>query len=284
MKLSKYWLLCWMVSPLMSLAEPIKLGQVSLSFYAVTGGIVQHVLEKEGYTVQLVEGSHADIYPKVGSGEVDILAASWLPNAHASLYRNVEEHTFKLTKLYDDARLYWTVPAYVPATLVSSIEDLAKPEVKSRMPANIVSLPESTGLTILGNEVVKRYGLDAVGYQLQAAPPATWVSTFKTAYETQSWVVFPLWQPQWLNAVYDLRVLKDPKDVFGVDSAYLIANRQLKTKLSPRALSHLMNIRLSIEAITEMDRSMNVDKLSAREAAANWIAAHPDQVNRWQPK
>jgi ABC-type proline/glycine betaine transport system substrate-binding protein len=69
-----------------------------------------------------------------------------------------------------------------------------------------------------------------------------------------------------------------------VDSAYLIANRQLKTKLSPRALSHLMNIRLSIEAITEMDRSMNFDKLSAREAAAHWIAAHPDQVNRWQPK
>lgn len=113
---------------------------------------------------------------------------------------------------------------------------------------------------------------------------ATWVSTFKTAYETQSWVVFPLWQPQWLNAVYDLRVLKDPKDVFGVDSAYLIANRQLKTKLSPRALSYLMNIRLSIEAITELDRSMNVDKLSAREAAANWIAAHPDQVNRCSPK
>jgi ABC-type proline/glycine betaine transport system substrate-binding protein len=47
---------------------------------------------------------------------------------------------------------------------------------------------------------------------------------------------------------------------------------------------YLMNIRLSIEAITEIDRSMNFDKLSAREAAAYWIAAHPDQVNRWQPK
>jgi glycine betaine/proline transport system substrate-binding protein len=273
-----------MLLPLVVTAESIKLGQVSLSFYAVTGGIVQHVLEKEGYTVEVIEGSHADIYPKVGSGEVDILAASWLPNAHAVLYKKVEASTFKLAKLYDDARLYWTVPAYVPAQEVSSIEDLQKPAVKSRMPSTIVSLPESTGLTILGLEVLKSYGLDAAGYQLQAAPPGTWIGTFKTAYEAGNWVVFPLWQPQWINSVYELRVLEDPKRIFGTDSAYLIANQQLKSKLSPHTLAHLSNIRLSIAAITEMDKSMNVEKISARQAAERWIAAHPEQVDGWRPK
>lgn len=273
-----------MLLPLLATAEPIKLGQVSLSFYAVTGGIVQHVLEKEGYTVEVIEGSHADIYPKVGAGEVDILAASWLPNAHAVLYQKVQASTFKLAKLYDDARLYWTVPAYVSAQEVSSIEDLLKPAVKSHMPTTIVSLPESTGLTILGNEVLKSYGLDAAGYQLQAAPPSTWIGTFKTAYEKGNWVVFPLWQPQWINSVYELRVLEDPKRIFGVDSAYLIANQQLKSKLSPRALTHLSNIRLSIAAITEMDKSMNVEKISARQAAERWIAANPQQVDSWRPK
>jgi len=273
-----------MLLPLVVTAESIKLGQVSLSFYAVTGGIVQHVLEKEGYTVEVIEGSHADIYPKVGSGEVDILAASWLPSAHAVLYKKVETSTFKLAKLYDDARLYWTVPAYVPAQEVSSIEDLLKPVVKSRMPSTIVSLPESTGLTILGLEVLKSYGLDAAGYQLQAAPPGTWIGTFKTAYEAGNWVVFPLWQPQWINSVYELRVLEDPKRIFGTDSAYLIANQQLKSKLSPRTLAHLSNIRLSIAAITEMDKSMNVEKISARQAAERWIAAHPEQVDGWRPK
>ena len=272
-----------MLLPLLVTAESIKLGQVSLSFYAVTGGIVQHVLEKEGYTVEVIEGSHADIYPKVGSGEVDILAASWLPNAHAVLYKKVETSTFKLAKLYDDARLYWTVPAYVPAQEVSSIEDLLKPAVKSRMPSTVVSLPESTGLTILGLEVLKSYGLDAAGYQLQAAPPGTWIGTFKTAYEAGNWVVFPLWQPQWINSVYELRVLEDPKRIFGTDSAYLIANQQLKSKLSPRTLAHLSNIRLSIAAITEMDKSMNVEKISARQAAERWIAANPQQVDGWRP-
>ena len=103
------------------------------------------------------------------------------------------------------------------------------------MPSTIVSLPESTGLTILGNEVFKSYGLDAAGYQLQAAPPSTWIGTFKT-------------------------------------------------KLSSRALTHLSNIRLSIAAITEMDKSMNVEKISARQAAERWIAANPHQVDNWRPQ
>lgn len=262
--------------------DAIRLGQVSLSFYAVTGGVVQHVLEKEGYTVEVIEGSHADIYPKVGTGEVDILAASWLPSAHAGLYKKVENTTFKLAKLYDDARLYWTVPFYVPSVQVSSVADLAKPEVRARMSGIIVSLPESTGLTTVGREVLKAYGLDAAGYQLKAAPPAEWIGTFKQAYEAKEWIVFPLWQPQWMNAVYDLRILEEPKGIYGKDSAFLIAHQGLKSKLSERALKHLANIRLSVPAITEMDRLMNVEKLSPREAAERWIADNPDVVMGWK--
>jgi ABC-type proline/glycine betaine transport system substrate-binding protein len=33
-----------------------------------------------------------------------------------------------------------------------------------------------------------------------------------------------------------------------------------------------------------MDKSMNVDKISARQAAERWIAAHPEQVDSWRPK
>ena len=266
-----------------SAAETIRLGQVSLSFYAVTGGIVQHVLESEGYAVEVIPGSHAEIYPKVGAGEVDILAASWLPSAHAGLYKKVEGSTFKLAKLYDDARLYWTVPSYIPADQISSVADLVKPEVKAKLPDTIVSLPESTGLTTVGREVVKAYGLDAAGYELKAASPAEWIGAFKQAYEAKEWIVFPLWQPQWINAVYDLRVLDEPKAIYGTDSAFLIAHEGLKSKLSERALRHLGNIRLSVAAITEMDRLMNVEKLSPRDAAEQWIANNPDIVASWRP-
>ena len=48
-------------------------------------GLVQELLERDGYTVEVTEGSHAEIFPMLGEGEVDILAATWLPNGHAAL-------------------------------------------------------------------------------------------------------------------------------------------------------------------------------------------------------
>ena len=40
---------------------------------------------------------------------------------------------------------------------------------------------------------------------------------------------------------------------------------------------------LSVKSL-EMDKSMNVEKISARQAAERWIAAHPEQVDSWRPK
>ena len=65
-------------------AGKVVVGQISLSFYAVTGAIVQQVLERLGHTVEIVEGSHGQIFPRLGAGEVDLLVAAWLPYGHAT--------------------------------------------------------------------------------------------------------------------------------------------------------------------------------------------------------
>ena len=156
----------------------IRLGQVGLSFYAVVGGVVQELLEREGYTVEVVEGPHAEIFPRLGAGEVDILAAAWLPGGHAALYEPVQDETFRIAPLYEDARFFWVVPSYVPESAVASIEDLADPDVRARMPERIVSLPEATGLTVGARRVMDAYGLEDAGYTLVAGSPADWLGTF----------------------------------------------------------------------------------------------------------
>jgi glycine betaine/proline transport system substrate-binding protein len=260
----------------------ITLGQVGLSFYAVVGGIVQEVLEQEGYSVTVVQGSHAEIFPKLGTGDVDLLSAAWLPNGHAGLYAPVKDVMFQIAPLYDDARFFWVVPGYVPESDVASIADLAKSEVKARMPRRIVSLPEATGLTEGARRVMTAYGLGDAGYELIAAPPAEWLSTFQDAVAAQRWVVFPLWQPQWVNAAYDVRRLAEPKNAYGdPDTAFLIGHNKLKDKVSPETLKVLAGIRLSVADVTEMDRLVNIEGKSPRDAARLWMAANPDTVARW---
>lgn len=266
-------------------AAEVTLGQVSLSFYAVTGEVVRAVLEENGHTVTTVEGSHADIYPRLGAGEVDILAASWLPNGHADLFAEVEDSVERLTPLYGDARFFWVVPAHVPEAEVASIADLARPEVAERMPDTIPTLAPSTGLTIGAERMMTEYDLAAAGYVLVPGAAADWSDALTTAAEDGNWAVVPLWQPHWLNAVLDLRRLDDPRDVYGADdTAWLVAHEGLADLLDLTTLAHLRRIRLPVAAVTEMDRLVNVDGLTPAEAADRWMTDNPDAVAAWRPE
>ena len=141
-------------TPTDSQKQKIILGQVGLSFYAVVGGIVRELLERKGYGVEVVQGPHAEIFPRLGAGEVDIFAAAWLPQGHATLYASVEDVTFPIAPLYKDARFFWVVPAYVPESVLSSVADLVQPDVQQRVSKRIVSLPAETGLFNTGLSAV----------------------------------------------------------------------------------------------------------------------------------
>jgi glycine betaine/proline transport system substrate-binding protein len=262
--------------PASSEDRTIRLGQVGLSFYAVVGAIVQEVLEQDGYKVEVTSGSHGDIFPKLGAGEVDILAAAWLPDGHAPLYAKVKDATFIAGELYDDARLYWAVPDYVPADLVRSVDDLKKPEVAARMDKRIRGIGATSGLMVGAERMREAYGLDAAGYEVVPGEAKDWIDNFKQAVGEQRWLVMPLWQPQWINAAYKVRVLEEPKGIYGKgDTAVLLGHATLKGKLTPQTLKRLGSIRLSVDAVTQMDLWVNVDGLTPRDAARKWLAANP---------
>ena len=49
--------------------RPITLGQVSLSFYAVAGAVVQEVIERLGHKVDVKPGSHEEMWTCPGKVE-----------------------------------------------------------------------------------------------------------------------------------------------------------------------------------------------------------------------
>ena len=130
---------------------PVILAQVSLSFYAVTGAVVHAVLERLGHLVEVREGSHEEIFPLLGDGSVDLLAAVWLPEGHAAYWSKYGSNAREVTTLYDGAHFFWGVPDYVPREKVSSIADLATPEIAATMSRTIQGIgmgEPSTSITV----------------------------------------------------------------------------------------------------------------------------------------
>ena len=269
-------------APLPSQAKFVSLGHVDLSFYEVTASVIQQVMERIGYNVGIKKGSHSEIYPMLADGEVDLFVAAWLPHAHAKYWEEHKDKTVKVTVLYEDARLFWSVPDYVPVSEVSTVADLLKPDVAQKMQKVIRGTRPDSGLMMGSQKIFEAYGLAASGYELAPGKPADWISYFNDNIAAQRWFVMPLWQPQYLNRVHKMRVLQEPKKIFGgPDTAWLVAHKDLKEKIGKLAWGVLERISFSIKQVTELDYAVNVRGVSPRDAARHFLASHPDTVGYW---
>jgi glycine betaine/proline transport system substrate-binding protein len=263
-------------------ASKVRLGQIGLSFYAVTAGVVQEVLERLGHRVEVTTGSHAQIFPRLGAGEVDLLVAAWLPHGHALYWEQYGARARQLGVLYQGARFEWMVPAYVPPAEVSSVDDLRKPEVLARMEKTIQGTGRDSGNMMLSAQVMQAYGLERAGYRLQ---PGT-LSEFHGAYDRHlaegKWFVMPLWRPHYINRLGTMRAIAEPRRLLGPASdGTLVASREWAAIAPARTLSALHHMHLGLDAVAEMDRLVNVEKMAPREAARVWMQMNRDQVEAW---
>ena len=263
-------------------SEKVVMGQIGLSFYAVVGGVIQSVLERLGHTVEVKDGTHADIFPLLGRGEVDLLVAAWLPGAHGPFWEKYGDRAIQLGTLYTDARLYWAVADYVPNTVVSSVEDLTKPEVVAKMSKTIQGINPSSGLMRGSSRIMEEYGLKEAGYSLVPGTPKQWIENFETAVAQKNWVIMPLWQPQFLNQAYQVRALEEPKGLLGgADRAILLGYQDFERKFPSQTVATLKRIDIGLDAVTQMDYMVNVKGMTAQEAARFWMRQNSGKVNSW---
>ncbi|MGH8629238.1 MAG: glycine betaine ABC transporter substrate-binding protein, partial [Burkholderiales bacterium] len=232
----------------------VTLGQIGISFYAVTGQVVQAVVERLGHSVEIKSGSHAQIFPELGRGSVDLLVAAWLPSGHAVYWQQHGKEAVELATLYRGARLFWAVPAYVPVEQVASVEDLVKPEVAARMVKRIRGTGPDSGLMIGSRKIVQAYELEAAGYELVPGKHEQWHAHFEDNYRHKRWFVMPYFRPNYLNRIAEMRMLEERFEFLGGENnGVLVAHRNFIDRMPARTVAVLRRISLDLDAVAEMD-------------------------------
>jgi glycine betaine/proline transport system substrate-binding protein len=251
--------------------RPIRIGEPDVSFHAAACGVVQETLALADVPFEVVRGTHAELYRKLGRGEIDLLASTWLPNGHGALFNPLEGSLVKLARLYGEARHGLAVPDFAPAELVS-IADLARPAIAQQAEKTIVALGSSAAISGKTARAIEAYGLKAAGFTLRHGKPLDWANAVEAAFTKRRLAALPFWQPQFLAAIHKVRMLADPLGVYGpADEAFLIARADIADLLPAPALEGLKGLELPLAAINEMDRLIVREGLSARAAAARWM-------------
>lgn len=231
------------------------------------------VLEEKGYDVSLEPVEKAILYEGLSSGDLDIGMEIWLPNTDKAFFDKYEEEIEWRETWYEGTDLALVVPSYMED--INSIEDLkANQEL---FDSEIIGIDPGSSLMGLTEEVVSEYNLD---YDLIPSSEPSMIAELKSRIEDEEPIVVTLWKPHWVFAEMDLKILEEPKNIYGDSEDILYATRQGLEDDHPEVVEWFDNFMLNDAQLGSLMAELN-EAESEQAGAQAWIDDNRDLINEW---
>jgi glycine betaine/proline transport system substrate-binding protein len=232
--------------------------------------------EKLGYEVELQRSDEAvlkQVYKGVAGGDLDAFQDVWIPNQKAYL-SEVEDEVEHLDPWFEGKTEQGiAVPYYMDVRSLSKLDHAGTDMLNGIEPG-------SAPMPRLEDKVIPGYNLDM---KLVESSTSAMLSELDRAYRMREPIVFFGWSPHWMNTRYDIRYLKDPRDLQGRFNDSAEISSIVKKNLSeddPVAYEFIKSISLSKEQINQMEADIN--DAGDPEAGVNaWLEDNRSVVQPW---
>lgn len=280
--LSGLLLFCLMLAPISTAMakKTINIGWTAWSDAEAITKIARQLLEERmGYDVKLTMADIGIQYQGIASGNLDIMLQAWLPVAQRNYFEKYADQVVNLGPLYTRAKLGWVVPDYIPENVLSTIEDLKKPEVKEKID-KITGIDPGAGLMQHSETAMEEYGLKDAGYNLVSASGAGMTAALARAIRRNDWIVVTGWSPHWKFAKWDLRYIDDAKGVLGGrERIHALAREGFYQDFSYEVFEFFTRMYMPLSELEEV--MLRATESDYETAVDNYIKNHPKRVNYW---
>ncbi len=260
-------------------AEPVKIAVTNWADVLAVANVAKYVMEtKLKQPVEFVQAAIGIQSQGVARGDLDLMVGGWLPVTHGTYYAKYKDNLDDVGIIYTGGKNGWVVPAYVPESEVSTIADLNKPSVKSKLNGIIQGIEPGGGLMQASEKTIKDYNL--AGYNLQSSSEAGMLAGVSRAYQSKQWIVATVWSPHWLFQKWKVRYLKDPKGTLGgEEQIHAFASKAFAGKF-PRANVFMKHFKLTLADVEAIELEGNSTNDYAT-AAMKFVDSHPEKLKSW---
>lgn len=240
---------------------------------AVTNLAAAVLEEKMGYDVDIKMADIAPIFTSVASGNTDAYLDTWLPVTHKSYIEKYGDDMVDLGPVFENALVGFVVPSYVD---IDSIEDLK--DKKELFDGKIIGIDAGAGIMLAAEEALKDYNLD---YKLINGSAASMTAALGKAVKEQEPIIVTGWTPHWMFKKWDLKILEDPKGVFGEkETAYKYVRKDLEKDM-PEVGAFFKRFHLSETDLNDLMDAIEVSEEDPLLASKEWVEKHEDLISSW---
>lgn len=256
--------------------EEVELGYVQWACAEAQTHIVQEVLQRLDYDVELSVLQAGALFEGVATGDLDAYTSVWLPVTHADYWDNIEDDVVNLGTNFEGARIGLVVPDYVD---IDSIDELA--DNYEKFDGEIVGIDPGAGIMqATEDEVIPDYGLE--DWELLESSGPAMTAELASAIENEEWVVVTGWNPHWKFAEMDVKYLEDPRDAYGeAENIKSMGRKNIEEDL-PNVAHVLEEFKLDDELLGSVMSAVN-DGMEPEDAAEEFVNNNLELVNGWLP-
>lgn len=259
--------------------EKLSIPYVAWARETISTHLLAAILEDVGYQVEVKQVEAGPMFTGVAEGTEDFHTSAWLPATHASYWEEYGDDLVKVTEVLDKAPLALTVPSYMDD--VNSIEDLKdNQELGESVDWKIIGIDPGAGIMQNTEKVIAEYGLD--NWEVVQSSEAAMLTELREAIANEEPIIVPLWKPHWIFGVEDLKMLEDPKEIYGGegDQIYTIARKGLDED-APAAYKVLENYTETYELVEELMPKVHDEGLDPADVAQQFLSDNPDMLEKW---
>lgn len=294
--------------------QVITIGDVQYPAYQAKMHLMKILIEEKlGGQVELKPAGNPVMYAGMdaGEGDIDIHADAWMPNQQ-SFYQEyvVEKGTVAYTKnTYPATSGFCTTKAFAEANNISSIYDLARPEIASLMDNDGDGMGEiwigapNWAATNVNEVKLRDYGISAFSTGIRADQSVN-IAALKDAERNGKGYAFYCFRPDAIWYTYDLVELEEP--AYSADSYKMVQpkddpdwmtksmvatrdpektvqiaySKSLESRF-PAVVSLIENIDLTNDIVSEWSFEIAGNSRAPEAVVGEWIANNPERVDRW---
>lgn len=252
--------------------KPVKILYPSWAEGVAMTHLAEYVLDNRGFTVETTLIEPGPLYAALSKGDADLTLDAWLPHTHKDYWKRFGNKLEVVGTAFDDASTGLVVPDYVEIDSIAELNDNVE-----MFDGKIYGIGAGAGIHGNTIRVIEEYPLN---FEQLTSSESSMMAELRRSIAAKEPIIITGWKPHYMWDLYDLKMLKDPKEIYLIDKIQVVS-RQGFSADQPEVAKFFSQFQFTSDQLHELMAMVGEDERDPKAGAQKFYEKYKKEIDSW---